>query len=299
MSDREARPKGYTENKCPATLEAVAERGEDCLLCGCPALAHDSELVSGRINTSGGEEARAGLTPDWSDYVDAAENVAWWVERITDAGNATRNELEALETANIRRLLAYQRACGTKGAEENWQRFRAEDEKDESALAPENVEWNNPGRLRQGVKDALAIERQVRLGRMDEDYELAPAAAYRKLYAEYRRLAEGQQPSTSENPDAEESPKPDPDSARRCAEPAVRAALPVIAEAGYRAGIEDARASALSDAAIDRAAKADFELDRRDDRRWEHVSEQSRVVYRRGIRAALLAALTDSEGRHE
>ena len=37
--------------------------------------------------------------------------------------------------------------------------------------------------------------------------------------------------------------------------------------------------------------------DRRDDRRWEHVSEQSRVVYRRGIRAALLAALTDSEGR--
>lgn len=41
------------ENKCPATLEAVAERGEDCLLCGCPALAHDSELVSGRINTSG------------------------------------------------------------------------------------------------------------------------------------------------------------------------------------------------------------------------------------------------------
>ena len=69
-----------------------------------------------------------GLTPDWSDYVDAAENVAWWVERITDAGNATRNELEALETANIRRLLAYQRACGTKGAEENWQRFRAEDE---------------------------------------------------------------------------------------------------------------------------------------------------------------------------
>ena len=55
MSDREARPKGYTENKCPATLEAVAERGEDCLLCGCPALAHDSELVSGRINTSGGE----------------------------------------------------------------------------------------------------------------------------------------------------------------------------------------------------------------------------------------------------
>ena len=298
MSDREARPKGYTENKCPATLEAVAERGEDCLLCGCPALAHDSELVSGRINTSGGEEARAALDalkPEKPPWLGGPVKGAKADPQCPDGYpyEAERQVIAAEKALKPQPIQTYTAShTGPLGVS-------SEAEKDESALAPENVEWNNPGRLRQGVKDALAIERQVRLGRMDEDYELAPAAAYRKLYAEYRRLAEGQQPSTSENPDAEESPKPDPDSARRCAEPAVRAALPVIAEAGYRAGIEDARASALSDASIDRAAKADFELDRRDDRRWEHVSEQSRVVYRRGIRAALLAALTDSEGRHE
>lgn len=55
-------------------------------------------------------------------------------------------------------------------------------------LAPENVEWNNPGRLRLGPQPAVALERQVRLGRIDEEYRLVPAAALEACYAEVQRL---------------------------------------------------------------------------------------------------------------
>lgn len=41
--------------RCPATLEAVSERGEDCLLCGRPAIEHDSELVAAPVPVREGE----------------------------------------------------------------------------------------------------------------------------------------------------------------------------------------------------------------------------------------------------